>query len=181
MRNIKKHLLLILLLTTGIASYGQVNFKWDVIIDSLELNQDQLYSKTKLFIGETWKSAQNVIQNDDKVAGVILVKGLCIENIFFQMNDHRWTFSYNVKFYIKDKKCRIVIDNVYCESARAGQYEWPHLPVADNYPTEKGPKTTGLFKDRYLELMHLVKLDLQSIVDSYVLNSKKPQIIETDW
>jgi hypothetical protein len=181
MENFKRQLLLMLFLTTGLISYGQVDFKWDVIIDSLDLNRDQLYSKTKLFIGETWKSAQDVIQNDDKEAGVILVKGLCVKNIFFQMNDHRWTFSYNVKFYVKDKKCRIVIDNVYCESARCGQYEWPHMPVADKYPTEKGPKNTGLYEDRYLELMNLVKLDLQMIVDTYVLDAKKAPLKETDW
>ena len=82
---------------------GQTNFKWDKI-DSIQKNQNELYSITKMYIGETWKSAQSVIQNDDKEGGSILVKGLSVQSLFFQMNDHRWTFSYTVKFLFKDNK-----------------------------------------------------------------------------
>ena len=165
----------------GITSFGQTNFKWDVIIDSLDDNQGQLYSKTKLFIGETWKSAQNVIQNDDKDAGIILVKGISVQNLYYQMNDHRWTFSYSVKFLMKNNKCRIIIEDVYCSAARVAQYEWPHMPVSDVYPSSKGLKITGVNEKRYVQLMISLRTELQSIVNSYTDYVKKPLFNNSDW
>lgn len=177
----KRHILLSLSVLISIFSHGQTNFKWDIVIDSLEENQSQLYSKTKLFIGETWRSSQDVIQNDDAAAGVILVKGLSVQNLFYQMNDHRWTYAYSIKFMVKDKKCRIVIDNVYCDAARCATYEWPHMPVADVYPTEKGLKLTGVNEERYLELMTKLKSELQMVVDSYSAYIKNPIANTEDW
>lgn len=177
-----KTILILIFLLIGEFSFGQTNFKWDVIIDSLEGNQSELYSKTKLFIGETWKSAQNVIQNDDKEAGVILVKGASVQNLFYQMNDHRWTFDYTIKFLMKDNKCRIIIEDVYCSAARVAQYEWPHMPVSDTYPEPKGLKTTGVNESRYLSIMTELKQELQSIVNSYAVAIKKPLVTkDSDW
>ena len=153
-------------------AFGQTNFKWDKI-DYIAKNKNEIYSLSKMFIGETWKSAQNVIQNDDKEGGAILVKGLSVQSLFYQMNDHKWTFSYTVKFLFKDNKYRIVIEDVYCQSVRVAQYEWPNMPVSDTYPTEKGLRTTGVNEERYLEIMTGLKKELQSIVDSYESYLKK--------
>lgn len=174
-----KTLLTLTFLFIGLVSFGQTNFKWDVITDSLEDNKSQLYSKTKLFIGETWKSAQNVIQNDDKEAGIILIKGVSIQNLYYQMNDHRWTFNYTIKFLMKDNKCRIVIEDVYCSAARVAQYEWPHMPVSETYPESKGLKITGVNEKRYLTIMTSLMQELQSIVDTYSTAVKKPN--DSDW
>ena len=54
--------------------FSQTDFKWEKI-DSVPKTKYQIYSDTKMFIAENWKSVQNVIQNDDKEAGLILVKG----------------------------------------------------------------------------------------------------------
>jgi len=177
----KKSIIVLVFVLIGIKTFGQTNFKWDVIIDSLDSNKSQLYSKSKLFIGETWNSAQNVIQIDDKDAGIILVKGVTIQNLYFQMNDHNWTFSYTIKFLMKDNRCRVIIEDIHCSAARTGQYEWPHLPVAETYPDSKGLKLTGLNKKRYLTLMVSLKQELQSIVDSYTEYVKKPLINNSDW
>lgn len=176
MKKLSLTMVSILLMTL---SYSQTNFKWDKV-DTISLNKNELYSRTKMFIGETWKSAQDVIQNDDKEGGAVLVKGLSIQNMFYQMNDHRWTFSYSVKFLFKDNKYRIVVEDVFCQSARAGIYDWPRMPVADTYPTEKGLKITGVNQERYLQLMSALKMELQSIVDSYEKYLKKDET-DGDW
>lgn len=176
-----KPLLTLTFILLGLVSFGQTNFKWDVVTDSLDSDKSQLYSKSKLFIGETWKSAQNVIQNDDKDAGIILIKGVSIQNLYYQMNDHRWTFSYSIKFLMKDNKCRIIIEDVYCSAARVAQYEWPHMPVSDTYPESKGLKITGLNEKRYLQVMTSLKEELQSTVDSYIKYVKKPLVNNSGW
>lgn len=171
--------LFLLLICTS--SFAQENFKWDIVIDPLDNTRSELYSKTKLFIGKTWKSAKDVIQSDDAESGTILVKGLSIQNLFYQMNDHRWTYSYTITFMTKDNKCRIQISDVHCTSARVGTYEWPHMPIADSYPESKGLRITGVDEERYLELMGKLKAELQSIVDSYskTLTTKNEQ--NSDW
>lgn len=177
-----KILFTFILFFIGLVTFGQTNFKWDIITDSLEDNKSQLYSKTKLFVGETWKSAQDVIQNDDKESGLILVKGISIQNLYYQMNDHKWTFNYTIKFLLKDNKCRIIIEGIYCSAARVAQYEWPHMPVADSYPISKGLKLTGLNEKRYLTVMSTLKQEMQSLVDSYIATVKKPLInSDSDW
>jgi hypothetical protein len=181
MIKINRLFLLSTLLLIASLSFAQTDFQWDVIVDSLDASKSELYSKTKLFIGENWISAQEVIQSDDPESGIILIKALSIQNLFYQMNNHRWTFPYTVKFMMKDNNCRIIIDNVYCDGARCGAYEWPHLPVADKYPTEKGLQKTGLYEERYLELMSNLKDELQGIVNAYSEYVRKPSVVESDW
>ena len=181
MRKINRLFVLISILMYSSTSYCQTDFKWDVVIDSLDYSKSELYSKTKLFIGETWNSAQNVIQSDDKESGVVLVKGISVQNLYYQMNDHRWTYAYSIKFMMKDNKCRIVIDKVHCDAARCGTYEWAHMPVADSYPTTKGLKTTGVNEKRYLELMTMLKSELQMIVNSYSDYVQKTTEKNSDW
>ena len=82
---------------------------------------------------------------------------------------------------MKDNRCRIIIKDVYCESARCGAYEWPHVPVSDYYPPSQGFKITALNETRYTQLMISLRTNLQSIVDAYKVYMKKPLIIETDW
>lgn len=73
----KKTILLIAGIFIGFASFAQTNFKWEKI-DSVAKTKSQLYSDTKMFIAETWKSSKDVIQNDDKEGGVLLIRGISI-------------------------------------------------------------------------------------------------------
>ena len=73
-------LLLFILGNIGL-SYSQTNFQWEKI-DSVNKSKAQIYSDTKMFIAEVWKSANSVIQNDDKESGLILVKGSTIKTCF---------------------------------------------------------------------------------------------------
>lgn len=181
MKNTRILLFAIIFTFINTISFGQTGFKWDVIIDSLNSNQNELYSKTKLFIAETWNSAQNVIQNDDKAGGIILVKALNIQILNFQTLDHKWVYKYTVKFFMKNNRCRIIIDNVFCESAMCRQEEWPLLQPSFNYPSSKGLRITGINEKRYMQLMTSLEQDLQNIVSSYKEYVKEPLINNSDW
>ena len=161
-----------------LAALAQDNFEWDVR-DSTEWSKDEIYSKAKQFIAETWNEPSKVIKNDDPESGLILLRGLHVEEMYYQMNEHRWTFSYQVKFQMRDNQWRLVIEDVKCETARAAQYDWPLLPMSMTYP-EQGYRKTSLKEDRYLEIMGNVQATMQLIVDSYeeALNS---QPVKDDW
>ena len=61
--------------------FGQQNFQWERT-DTISKTKSQLYADTKMFIAEEWKSAQNVIQNDDKETGSILIKGRQVNQLY---------------------------------------------------------------------------------------------------
>ncbi len=171
----KKIALTTLTLLFANINFAQTNFQWEKR-DSVAKTKAQLYSDTKMFIAEEWKSAQSVIQNDDKEVGMILVKGLSSQTLFFQMNSHNWTFSYTVSFFMKENKYRILINNVSCTAARCQQNEWPHIICSDTYP---GWWETSLNEERYKQLMLALKTELQIIVDSYDKYIKSPS--KSDW
>ena len=78
--------------------FTQTNFKWEKV-DSVAKNKAQIYSDTKMFIAEYWKSAQTVIQNDDKEGGMILVKGTTDYSFSpMWLVTSKYNYSYSVKF-----------------------------------------------------------------------------------
>ncbi len=170
----------ILLIALG---FAQANFKWEKI-DSAAKTKAQIYSDTKMFIAEYWKSAQNVIQNDDKDAGMILVKGNINESTTSVGVGVpvEWHYSYTIKFLIKEGRYKIVIENVNCESSI--WYGKPNL-VDCLAPCDScdfpGFGRTGLNKAKYVELLTSLKNDLQSIVDSYEKYIKTPSVSNGDW
>jgi hypothetical protein len=175
----KNKLLTIFFMFTLLLGHAQTDFKWEKI-DSVPKTKSQIYSDTKMFIAENWKSAQNVIQNDDKDAGMILLKGVNVQSRVFQMNEHKWTYSYVVKFFMKEGRYKIVIDNVTCVSAVCGAYNWPLIEACDSceFP---GYTKTSLNKERYTELLSSLKDELQRIVDKYEKSIKTPSQSNSDW
>src|SRR5664280_2357746 len=113
----KVSLFFIILLLFTLNSLAQSNFEF-VKTDSIQKTKEQIYSATKMFIAETWKSSKEVIQNDDKDGGVILIKGKTeIKweqpfNMPKMIIFHDSWYSYNVTFRMKNSKYQIKIDNV---------------------------------------------------------------------
>ena len=175
----KKVILTTLVILSMAIGFAQISFKWQKV-DSIPKTKAQIYSDTKMFIAEYWKSAQNIIQNDDKKAGVILIKGESIVSKYFQLNDHKWTYSYTVKFFFKEKKYKIVIENVRCVSAFCGTNPWPLVEACDTckFP---GIMKTSLNKERYTAVLLSLKSELQSIVDNYDKIIKTPNYSNGDW
>lgn len=139
---------------------AQNSYRWEKI-DSVAKTKSQIYSDTKMFIAETWKSSKDVIQNDDKENGLILVKGTISKFGGGILNGGKFWYSYNVKFYIKEQKCRIVIDNFVFDSADTPNRK---AQVAEEYP---GGWNCSLSKNQWTDLMISLKVDMQGIVNSY--------------
>ena len=111
----KKIIIIIVFFLPSFLIFGQENFNWEKI-DSTSKSKSQIYSDTKLFISEYWKSSKDVIQNDDKEGGIVLIKGTlsCFET--YGLIKRHFVYSYNIKFFMKENKFRIVVDNVHCIS-----------------------------------------------------------------
>lgn len=163
-----KKILIMSIFTGMVGMLQSQTFKWEKL-DSTNKTKSQLYSDTKMFIAETWKSAQNVIQDDDKEGGMILVKGISNSCESYRFGGHfEYTFSYSVKFLFKDRKWKIVVDQVNCNRGY-----W----IAGTRPTEMICHSVYTPLDRYgltdirekdwTIITHTLETELQSIVDKY--------------
>ncbi len=162
---------LILLINNG---FSQTNFKWEKI-DSISKTKSKIYSDTKMFIAETWKSSKNVIQNDDKEGGAVFIEGTIEKVGGSGLRVASFWYSYNVKFYMKEQKYRIVVENVeFKTSSKPG---WT-AKVANEWP---GGWDCALMKKPWTELMTSLKADMQKIVDDYEKYIKMPSGSIDGW
>ena len=134
-------------------------------VDSVAKSKDELYTSSKMFIAQTWKSAKDVIQMDDKEGGVIVLKGKSVQERAFQLNNHVWIYSYTVTIQIKDNKYKISVADVNCDRAYCGAYEWPLVPITE--PTTYPGKKCAIGEDRYNDINESVKNEMKGIISAY--------------
>ncbi len=180
---------IIILLIAGIfvfaVSNGQTNFKWEKS-DSISKTQSQLFLETKIFLEKTLNS-KNIIQQEDKESGLILVKGIIIKQ---PNNSNVYTYGYNISFKFSQLKYRIILDSVYCFSA---VYYNKSIKKIEPFDGENCPKTGvlngGISKKSAINMMNSLKSNFQSFVDEYekqissktnlILDDKEPNKILT--
>jgi hypothetical protein len=162
--------------------FAQTDFKWEKT-DSIQKTKSQIYTDTKMFIAKTWKSAKDVIQNDDKDAGIILIKGKSVQNFNFALHQYEFIYDYTVTFKMKDGKYKVILENVYCSSAyEESRWQVKKIEPSDEipYPLETGwisVKKAGM-------LMESLKAELQAIVDSFAKSMKStvsPRSSNDNW
>ncbi len=184
----KKLILTAIAILTITFSFSQTNFQWEKI-DSVAKTKAQIYSDTKMFISETWKSAQNVIQNDDKDAGMILVKGASIQTAYYGKGmmgqTYKYIYHYTVKFYMKDGKYKMILDEVKLDKAYMVGSTYTITPIepfdGDNCPETGTIKHMGCPKKSVIIMMAEFKAELQNIVDSYEKYIKTTSASNTGW
>jgi hypothetical protein len=164
------------------SSFSQTDFKLEKT-DSVAKTKSQIYSDTKLFISEYWKSAKDVIQNDDKEGGTILVKGSSKQSVSIGMgSSNTFWYQYNVKFLMKEGKYKIIVENVKYERGPSpmwdsyAKYFEPH--EQDTFP---GLMKAGMNEKRWNELITSLKTEMKNIVDNYEKQIKKTNTATSDW
>lgn len=174
LRNFKamKKILFILVFATNFV-FAQKDLVWD-ITDSSSLSKADLYSATKLFIAKEAYAATNVIQNDDKEAGIILLKGTfdVVESISFY--DYHFIYRSIITFKIKDNKFKIMVSDLYCDNAYVyngfGGRNFPEtcIPAFDaDSPPASFPTPTMFGKKRGLNVMISLKDKIQNYIQEY--------------
>ena len=182
MKKKKLNLTAIAIIGLTLSAMAQTSFKIEKI-DSVSKTKSQIYSDTKIFIAEEWKSSKDVIQNDDKESGMIMIKAMTKQGVKMGMGAiNEFWYSYNVKFFIKEGRCKILLDNV--------QYSSGPSSLWDNYakalePQEQdifpGARESGLFEKNWIQLITSLKSEMKKIVDDYEIQIKKPSTINGDW
>ena len=167
----KKIILALIAITSSMIGFTQTNFKLEKI-DSISKTKSQIYSDTKMFITEFWKSAQNVIQNDDKEAGMILLKGTTKQSVSYALSTLEFWYSYNIKFLMKDNKYKIIADEIKYQSGPSSLWDKKaqYLVPLEKFP---GYSTSGLPEKQWNKLISNLKNEIGLIVESYEKYIKK--------
>jgi len=179
----KKFILLVCGSFIFASSFGQMNFKWEKT-DSIAKTKSQLYSATKMYIAKAWTSSKDVIQNDDKEAGVILIKGRNVQSFTIRLGlcPMKYIYNYSVTFKMKDGKYKITMDNVYCSSAIGGTDYASLRPLEPSDIIPYPFKTGGIIsRNRAEQMMQSLKADLQVLVDNYLIYIKATDSTNDSW
>lgn len=181
-----KILILTILITFSFGLKSQTSFVWD-FSDTTSRTKTQLYSDIKLFVASYWKSANNVIQNDDKEAGIILLKGLQTKTVRFMLVDYIYTYSYMITFKMKDNKFKIVLDNVGCSDAYCTASNSSYIQKIQPFTDPKNCPQTGTFENpgpparKVIEMMDGLNNDLYTIVIDFMKFMKAQKTKKDDW
>ncbi len=172
----------LIILITGIfvfsGSHAQTNFVWEKS-GTVTKSKSQMYSDTKMYIAKTWTSPKNEMRNDDKDGGVIFYKAVTTMKVPYKLGQCVYVYVYNLTFRIQDHRYKIMLDNVYCESAyTSGRKGSPITKInpfeGDNCPETGTFKNPGLPKGEVIPMMTSFKKQLQSFVDGYEQCIKAP-------
>ena len=86
---------------------------YEKVLDSLSLDKDALFAASKKWIADNYKSAEAVIQSEDKASGQIIGKGMCTvvfsEGALLAFGND---FKYSIQIDVKDNKCRFRIYDI---------------------------------------------------------------------
>lgn len=84
------------------------------VIDMPGYSKDQIYTATKIWIAENFRSAKAVIENDDKEAGRVIgnssIKYPC--SGFSCVGKHDWTLYFTMRVDMKAQKMKITFTNL---------------------------------------------------------------------
>ncbi|MEG1644015.1 MAG: DUF4468 domain-containing protein [Bacteroidales bacterium] len=145
-----------------------------------KLSKSEIYSRTKMFIADTWNSANTVIQNDDFEGGDILVKSIQKMGVNTGMGTKsRYTYKFTTSFKFKDNKYRIEIYDIVCtEANQTGFGAEVNVPLIQPFFGDEPIAKTifmgkGLNKKRAVKMMQDLIFNLKGIEDSYVADMNK--------
>jgi hypothetical protein len=130
---------------------GKVNYTDVIPVDST--SKDQLYTRAKRWFAETYKSAKDVIQLDDKENGEIIGKGLFNETLSVIGTKYDISVYEAVKIFIKDNKVKYEITDFVTEAA--GNLYGANGPIESFNP--------NMGKKKFLEK---VDTDVQAMIAS---------------
>ncbi|MGQ0828636.1 MAG: DUF4468 domain-containing protein [Bacteroidota bacterium] len=175
-----KKILLAAIFTTSELCYAQQ--KINIPIDSISSNafyteiirvdsltKDELYIKGREWMANTFKSANDVIQMDDKSAGLIIGKGLS----YITMNDKAaGLINYTIALYFKDGRYKYEIKNIMHEipgSVSSGGDIGHEYPACGKW---------GLFQKQW----DAIRKSSDTKINSLITNLKKYMINpKSDW
>lgn len=164
-------LLLSLCTTMAYAEKGDVVTEVKQIIEFSDINKNSLYSASKQWVATNFKSANSVIQMDDKEEGVLIGKG----TIDYPCTGNSWQcgglsgafIKFTLKIETKDNKVRITFSDIT-------HYD-PNV-IIDKKPFETQVKQLTKYDN-----LTAVRNKFDEIIKDYEMSIKKIHLTDNNW
>jgi hypothetical protein len=132
-------------------------------------NADQLYQRAKLWVAETYNSAQDVVQLDDATSHTLLIKGVMIykSNVEYANSAASGKIDYTLKILTKDGRYKYSLENfIHTGSpwgtANPDRPDFGLITTAEQCPRE--------IKNSYKKWRQKVWVDIKAQIESYATN-----------
>lgn len=143
------------------------------IVELEGFSKDAIYNKTKLWITQTYKSPQDVLQLDDKESGLIVIKAIS------EITPAYVHYTFTIK--IKDGKIKLETNQIYSDSVIGNaNYGWGYAEEwiegkANGYKQPKGSlKRLSKIANSTVDHIYL-------LYDSLEHSIKEPLYEEEEW
>lgn len=158
-----KKILLILLLATSSAYSQSLNF---VLEDSISMSKKELSILTELYIEEKCpqcKVISSVIDDEN----AIYLKCATVQNVFCNMTDTRYTYSYSLTFKIKKNYYSAIIQDIKCVSVY-GNKDCKCIQPSSEYTI-----FTTIDKESFDNLMIKLEKEMDRVLSEYKIYLKE--------
>ncbi|WP_372751610.1 DUF4468 domain-containing protein [Labilibaculum sp.] len=135
-------------------------------------NKSQLYSSAREWFAETFKSAEDVLQMDDSIAGKLIGKGMGDITVKSGMVPVSFNYDFTVKVFIKEGKYKYIIQDIAVISEGIRTNYEDYEAAKEKFKNKK--KRVAFFD----EILNSIDSDMTQIVVSLKTKMKG---IEDDW
>lgn len=152
------------------------NINYNDVIELKDKTKDQLFLKAKSYFVDTFKSANDVIQLEDKENSIIVGRGNSTIHVNAGMGvSSTMLFNYRIKIETKDNKIRYELYNLTFSNAygSAGMENW--------FDTKMYYKSNGKPRKINLQVKEQVLNDIDKIILSINDYFIKEKALKSDW
>lgn len=107
-----KKILVVCMLFLAVSIQAQDPLSFEKVIQVDSIKKDAIYNGLKEWVGMNFKSAKNVIEIDDKEAGILIIKSVTdysIKNL--QLSCYEGYHHFTIKFQVKDGRFKASVTN----------------------------------------------------------------------
>ena len=189
----KKFLILFLIFLTPFFSYGNSNddelkvdedtgmVYFDEVVPVDDISKDELYSRTREWFLNTYKSSEDVLELEDKEGGKLIGKAfniIPIKTAFGVSNTRMW---YTIKVYFKENRYKTVLTDIKYQNEPTDNNLTPEKRIAEDWLIKWMFKKNG--KPRKMALEHKAKTtnSVNALFSSLKEFVNKPVGGQEDW
>lgn len=158
-----------------------------VQVDSI-LSSKELYQRARSWFAESYRSAQDVIQMDDKENGKIIGKGSIKynSNVFIASEGTRGWIRYTISIQVKDGRYRYEITDFYHEGNPlnpGGQFSFGLITTDTECPYQMNSRTPKGWKNKvWSDIKETIQKNIIPLKESMKATMGKPaKNSDSDW
>jgi hypothetical protein len=145
------------------------NVVFTKVIDDISATKEEIFTRAVNFFAIAYKSANDVIQQKDKEAGIVIGKGIfeVYKDVSFLTQSY-WNCNHTIRIDVKDGRARVVLSvSEYDWKLVADKTQRNTFQIADTYPINENSRfNKKTYSNVFLGLYYTVSTTFKSIEKS---------------